>query len=86
VKEALESDSEPRSTTGGYSKCIYKVVRGEGGRALEIGGEPRPKVLFRDEAFDRKDVGGLVGWSVQAVFQGIVCFKRWKSVSINPGG
>ncbi len=31
-------------------------------------------------------MGGLVGWSLQAVFQGIVCFKRWKSVSINPGG
>jgi len=56
------------------------------GGGVEIGGEPRPKVLFGDEAFDRKVVGGLVGWSLQAVFQGRVCFKRWKSVSINPGG
>jgi hypothetical protein len=68
-----------------YSKCTYKVVW-KGGKPLKLVVNQDLKVLFGDEAFDRKDMGGLIGWSLQAVFQVIVCFKRWKSVSINPGG
>jgi hypothetical protein len=59
----------------------HKVV-GKGGKPLKLVVNQDLKVLFGDEAFDRKDMGG---WSLQAVFQVIVCFKRWKSVSINHG-